>query len=112
MDHGLILLLVHRRMDLLACLHPKLKYGVNTRLVQEKERAAKKGKKRRQEAGVQQAGAEKEAWEGAHPWRPFDRERDMGASLRPASREDMLKQTGSLTNRFSGGDAAQKRTFL
>ena len=50
-------------------------------------------------------------WEGKHPWRPFDREKDLNIASKPASKEDLLKKAGSLTGRF-GGSTSGHRTFL
>jgi hypothetical protein len=95
---------------------------------QEKEKREKKEKRKREKAkgkgqnekdgkdakggkgiGMVPEGAEDEEWVGNHPWRPFDRERDLGgsASLKPKSAEDILKKSGTLSSRFgaSGGRA-------
>lgn len=48
----------------------------------------------------------------AHPWRPFDREKDLGPGLQAkASAADMLKGTRALGSKFSGGQGGG-RTFL
>ena len=49
-------------------------------------------------------------WKGKHPWRPFDREKDLNVGAKPVSQQDLLKKAGSLTGRF-GGPVGQ-RTFL
>ena len=54
---------------------------------------------------------EGEDWEGKHPWRPFDRERDLGAQSRPTNKEELLRKTGGLSARFQG-NAGGGRTFL
>lgn len=55
----------------------------------EKKRAAKAAKKAGKDV---KGGTEKETWEGDHPWRPFDREKDLeiGGS-KPKSALDMAK---------------------
>lgn len=49
-----------------------------------------------------------------HPWRPFDREKDLAAGRGggSASAEDMLKSARALGSRFSGGQGSGGRTFL
>ncbi len=51
------------------------------------------------------------AWAGAHPWRPFDRDRDLDAGPRPVSKEELLRKSGKLGDRFGGG-ADGGRSFL
>jgi len=51
------------------------------------------------------------AWAGAHPWRPFDRDRDLDAGPRPVSKEELLRKSGKLGDRFGGG-ADGGRAFL
>ncbi|KAL0052999.1 hypothetical protein WJX82_011271 [Trebouxia sp. C0006] len=50
-------------------------------------------------------------WEGKHPWRPFDREKDLNIASKPANKDELLKKAGSLTGRF-GGSTTGQRTFL
>lgn len=42
-------------------------------------------------------------WAGKHPWKPFDREKDMGAQLAPKNAAALLKATGTLGSRFGTG---------
>eukprot|EP00873_Tetraselmis_striata_P017624 jgi/Tetstr1/437888/TSEL_002841.t1 len=90
---------------------------------QEKEKRERKEKRRREKAkakgkdkdtgkGKGTAGMpddEGEDWEGKHPWRPFDREKDLGTSgsLKPKSAKEIMEKSGSLGSRFgaSGGRA-------
>lgn len=53
---------------------------------------------------------QKDTWEGKHPWRPFDREKDLNIGAKPVSQADLLKKAGSLTGRFGG--PVGRRTFL
>jgi hypothetical protein len=47
-----------------------------------------------------------------HPWRPFDREKDLGPGLNARSNAaDLLKGTQALTSKF-GGSQSGGRTFL
>eukprot|EP00884_Botryococcus_braunii_P023488 jgi/Botrbrau1/9823/Bobra.0313s0002.1 len=72
-----------------------------------KERAKKKARKAE---GVPQG--EKQEWEGVHPWRPFDREKDLLAGPPcPSGKEDMMKKAGNLAGRFSSGSSGP-RSFL
>lgn len=49
-------------------------------------------------------GGSKEEWAGAHPWKPWDRDKDMNVpASRPKAAADLLKAAGSLSNRFSSG---------
>ena len=72
--------------------------------------AARKAKKEKK-AVANQAAADGEDWEGKHPWRPFDREKDLGGQSRPTNKEEMLRKTGGLSARFQG-NAGGGRTFL
>ena len=51
------------------------------------------------------AGADKKPdWAGSHPWKPFDRDKDLEVQLtRPKGAADLLKSAGALSSRFSGG---------
>ena len=74
--------------------------------------AARKAKKEKKAAAANQtAAADEEDWEGKHPWRPFDREKDLGGQSRPTNKEEMLRKTGGLSARFQG-NAGGGRTFL
>eukprot|EP00879_Flechtneria_rotunda_P009959 GHRR01010415.1.p1 GENE.GHRR01010415.1~~GHRR01010415.1.p1 ORF type:complete len:452 (+),score=207.12 GHRR01010415.1:49-1404(+) len=43
-------------------------------------------------------------WEGKHPWRPFDRDKDLEVIMQqPECTADLLKAAGALSNRFSSG---------
>uniref|UniRef100_A0A061SI49 DnaJ-like protein n=1 Tax=Tetraselmis sp. GSL018 TaxID=582737 RepID=A0A061SI49_9CHLO len=80
----------------------------------EKQEQDKKDKKKRKRKDKDAGGAEPEAepqedWVGKHPWRPFDRERDLGPTLKAKSAQDLVKQAGSLSSRFGSG---QGRSFL
>lgn len=55
------------------------------------------------------AGQEQE-WEGSHPWRPFDREKDLQAT-KPKNQAELVRQMGDLTSRF-GTSNAGPRKFL
>ncbi|KAK9803593.1 hypothetical protein WJX72_003080 [[Myrmecia] bisecta] len=78
---------------------------------QERLEAEKKAKtKKRKAEGKPDEGSE--AWVGNHPWRPFDREKDLGAVPgKPISKEELLKQSGTLSNRF-GDTSKTQRHFL
>ena len=75
-------------------------------LLQEKKKEKKK-KKGTTAAPVEGATEE---WEGSHPWRPFDRDRDLQIGSRPTSQAALMKQMGNLSGRF--GSNAQDRKFL
>lgn len=43
-------------------------------------------------------------WSAKHPWRPWDRDRDLEVQLtRPRAAAELLKAAGNLSSRFSGG---------
>ena len=42
-------------------------------------------------------------WAGQHPWRPFDRDKDLLGPSKKITSEDMLKKAGSLAGRFATG---------
>eukprot|EP00775_Hariotina_reticulata_P013672 gene13672-13794_t len=65
-----------------------------------KEKTAEKAKDSKAPA----AGAD-EGWVGKHPWKPFDREKDLEVQFqRPKGTADLLKAAGALSSRFSGGN--------
>ncbi|KAK9869043.1 hypothetical protein WJX84_007358 [Apatococcus fuscideae] len=80
------------------------------------ERLQAEKKKKRKEA-KDAAKADKKAgqqgdgdWEGKHPWRPFDRERDLNSSrVAPQNAQDLLKKQGALSGRFG---STSQRSFL
>ena len=50
------------------------------------------------------AGGSKEEWSGSHPWKPWDRDKDLNVpSSKPKTAADLMKAAGSLSNRFSSG---------
>ncbi|KAK9813685.1 hypothetical protein WJX73_003743 [Symbiochloris irregularis] len=72
----------------------------------QQEQARKERKRKSKEAGTSAAeAATKPAWAGAHPWRPFDREKDMQPSAKKLTSQDMLKKTGTLAG-------AARRAFM
>jgi hypothetical protein len=47
------------------------------------------------------AGGSKEDWAGAHPWKPWDRDKDLNVPVsKPKGAQDLLKAAGSLASRF------------
>ena len=86
--------------------------GANRKKSLVEQHNEKKVKKRKaKEVEGNGDNAKQGAWEGKHPWRPFDREKDLNIASRPVSQEDLLKEAGSLTGRF-GGSSVGHRTFL
>lgn len=53
------------------------------------------------------AGKEAE-WEGSHPWRPFDRDKDL-QTTKPKNQAELVKQMGDLTSRFGSGSSAPRK---
>ena len=81
---------------------------------QDEKRQRKKEKKRKAEdsgAAEQATGGHGESWVGSHPWRPFDREKDLSIGPKPVSREEIMKKAGTLGSRFLG-NASGGRSFL
>lgn len=81
----------------------------------------KKSKKRKSDATEPGSAKSKQApdsktqgvdsnWKGTHPWRPFDREKDLNFGPKPVDQQELLKKAGSLHGRFGG--AVGQRTFL
>ena len=68
-----------------------------------KEEAAKRSKKKSKQQ------AEKEEWEEKHPWKPWDREKDLVAG-RQSVNLDAENMVQGLTSRFSSGTF--QRNFL
>lgn len=52
---------------------------------------------------------EKEEWEGKHPWKPWDREKDLAAGRQKVNL-DQENMAQGLTSRFSSGTF--QRNFL
>ena len=82
-----------------------------TLVEQHNEKKMKKRKAKEVEGGASGQGSKEGAWEGKHPWRPFDREKDLNIASRPVTQDELLKKAGSLTGRF-GNSASGHRTFL
>ncbi|GAB4822070.1 hypothetical protein N2152v2_009116 [Parachlorella kessleri] len=74
----------------------------------------KKKRKKEKGAGKKQAAAAEQDWDATqHPWRPFDREKDLGPGLKgPANPQDLLQNAKALGSKFSGGQGSTHRTFL
>lgn len=80
--------------------------------------AVQEQKKKRRRKAAEEAGGKKAAgadaddsWVGNHPWRPFDRDRDLAFGPKAVSKEELLKKAGTLDSRFGGG-ASGNRSFL
>ena len=59
-------------------------------------------------------GKKKEDWEGHHPWRPWDREKDLDIrASKPKAKESILNDQimGTLSDRF-GGSGRRETTFM
>lgn len=90
-------------------------------LHQERRAAGGDRKKRKTDKGEKSAKGDKGGKGAAgelgydpaqHPWRPFDREKDLGPGLNArAKAEDLLKGQRALGSKFSGGQSGS-RTFL
>lgn len=81
---------------------------------QEKQKRRSEKKRKAAEDGKPAAagvGGEDASWVGSHPWRPFDREKDLNIGPKPVSKEAILKSAGTLGSRF-GGTGAGGRSFL
>ena len=74
----------------------------------------KKQKKKKQKSTTDgDASQQDQEWVGNHPWRPFDRERDLQTSSKPTNQAEFLTQMGDLTGRFGGSNnSAAPRNFL
>ena len=56
-------------------------------------------------------GAPKPVWEGAHPWRPFDRDKDLDLKPKAANPDQLIRQAAAMTaGRFQS--AGNTRHFL
>ncbi|KAJ4808083.1 DNAJ heat shock N-terminal domain-containing protein-like [Rhynchospora pubera] len=86
------------------------KYNASKRamsLVEKHREDKKKEKKSEKQKGNK--GKEKEEWEGNHPWKPWDREKDLTAGRKSVNLDPKSMSQG-LTSRFSGGTT--QRNFL
>eukprot|EP00271_Cylindrocystis_brebissonii_P013499 TRINITY_DN33360_c0_g1_i1.p1 TRINITY_DN33360_c0_g1~~TRINITY_DN33360_c0_g1_i1.p1 ORF type:complete len:774 (-),score=191.64 TRINITY_DN33360_c0_g1_i1:148-2469(-) len=79
------------------------------RKTKKKEKKVREQKGKGLEGGMEKGKGEgeKEAWEENHPWKPWDRDTDLGGGRQPV-KLDKDKMAGGLTSRFGGGD----RKFL
>ncbi|KAL0031255.1 hypothetical protein WJX77_011655 [Trebouxia sp. C0004] len=86
--------------------------GANRKKSLVEQHNEKKVKKRKAAAVEGKSVADRQGeWEGKHPWRPFDREKDLNIASKPANQDELLQKSGSLTGRF-GGSTTGQRTFL
>ncbi|KAF3339972.1 Protein HLJ1 [Carex littledalei] len=89
------------------------KYNSSKQSLVEKHREEKKKKEKEKKLKKERGGIgkekEKDEWEGNHPWKPWDREKDLTAGRKNVNLDpkDMSK---GLTSRFSGGTT--QRNFL
>ena len=67
-------------------------------------------KKRKKAVKEGEPGEKDKDWEGSHPWRPFDRDKDLQAT-KPRNQAELVKQMGDLGSRF-GTSNAGPRKFL
>lgn len=76
-----------------------------TLVEQHQERLKKKQEKVKKDkaSGAPSAASAPSAdWEGNHPWRPFDREKDLQQGPK-GDAKDVLKRAGKLSSRFASG---------
>jgi hypothetical protein len=77
----------------------------------EKKRRKKERKRKAGEGAAAAKDAPDESWVGSHPWRPFDREKDLNIGPKPVSQKEIMQKAGTLGSRFAG-TAAGGRSFL
>ncbi|KAF6266611.1 hypothetical protein COO60DRAFT_1456472 [Scenedesmus sp. NREL 46B-D3] len=71
-----------------------------------KDKSSRKEKEQDSKGQKRKASGEpeKEAWQGKHPWQPWDRDKDLEVQMqRPKAAGDLLKAAGNLSSRFSSG---------
>lgn len=78
---------------------------------QDEKKKKKKRKAEEQSKGKTDAAAADEWDPTVHPWRPFDREKDLNIGPKVVSKEELLKKSGTLDSRFAGTPSGQ-RSFL
>ncbi|EIE21657.1 DnaJ-domain-containing protein [Coccomyxa subellipsoidea C-169] len=76
-----------------------------------KEEKRKKKKQKLEEKSKAKAEPSEDWDPSSHPWRPFDREKDLNMGPKSLSKEEMLKKAGTLDSRFAGTPSGQ-RSFL
>lgn len=82
-------------------MHNKAKRSKSLVQKHREESSKKKGKQKQE--------TEREDWEGKHPWKPWDREKDLVAG-RQRVKFDAEQMSEGLTSRFSSGNF--QRNFL
>ncbi|BDA44900.1 probable DnaJ homolog subfamily C member 5 at C-terminar half [Coccomyxa sp. Obi] len=77
------------------------------------EKKKKKEKKRKAEDSDRgKSEGDKDTWDPkVHPWRPFDREKDLNIGPKVVTKEELMKKAGTLDSRFAGTPSGQ-RSFL
>lgn len=100
------------RQKSLVELHQERLAGGKKKEKKEKKKK-KKEKKQKTEGGGGGGGGGDAGYDPTqHPWRPFDREKDLGPGLdAKAKAQDLLKGQRALGSKFSGGQGGG-RTFL
>lgn len=80
----------------------------------QQQEPTKKKRKKGDKAAAGAGAKQQQDWDPTqHPWRPFDREKDLGPGLdAKANPADLLKNAKALGSRFSGGQGSQHRSFL
>lgn len=79
----------------------------------QEEKKKKKEKKRKiEDQGREKSEGDKDTWDPkVHPWRPFDREKDLNIGPKVVTKEELMKKAGTLDMRFAGTPSGQ-RSFL
>ncbi len=79
--------------------------------VLQEEKRQKKKRKAEQKQGEASTAAGDDSWNPAlHPWRPFDRDKDLNMGPKLADKDQLMKSAGNLTSRF--GSKSGQRNFL
>lgn len=94
-------------------LHQERMAGGGDKKKRKKDKAEQGGGSSTKDGSSKGSGKAELGYDPAqHPWRPFDREKDLGPGLKArAKAEDLLKGQRALGSKFSGGQGGG-RTFL
>lgn len=78
---------------------------------EKRQKKKRKAEEKQKQQGDAVAGGGDDSWNPSlHPWRPFDREKDLVMGPRIADKDQLMKSAGDLTSRF--GSKSGQRNFL
>lgn len=95
----------HRQKSLLEQHAERQTQGSKKKHKEQKQQDKETKGQKRKAADIDKPPSSADAdWSGKHPWRPWDRDKDLEVQVqRPKAAADLLKAAGNLSSRFSSG---------